>query len=850
MKTLVIAEKPSVATDIARCLKVPKKGDHFENDEWVISSAIGHLVTLFMPDDIDKKLRYWTLEALPILPETFQVKPIEDTEARYKMLEKLIHRKDVSAIVNACDAGREGELIFRYICQLAQNTKPVRRLWLSSMTPKAIRDGFGRLRDSKELDPLADAALCRSESDWLIGINGTRAFTRRLYGSKGKQKATVGRVQTPTLTMLCGREKRIRAFESQPFWEVNAVFEIQNGEYAGRWFDEKFKKPQSQDRDEDFSVLKAERIWDMAKAEEIVKKCEGKPGIITEEKKPTTQAPPMLYDLTSLQREANGRFGFPARRTLQIAQSLYEKRKMITYPRTDSRCLPEDYISVSQETLSAIKENGGQLAAHAARVLGEKWVRPNKRIFNNAKVSDHFAIIPTGQHASGLDADEQRLFDMISKRFVAVFFPSAQFEVTTRITRVEGEPFKTEGKILRDAGWLAVYGKEEMLEDVKTPPVVEGEKARTVDIHAEGLHTRPPARFTEATLLTAMETAGQLLDDDDLREAMKERGLGTPATRAAIIESLLKELYITREGRDLVPSAKGMALVELLEGIEIKELTSPAMTGEWEHKLREMEQGKFSRKTFMKDIMAVTKDIVHKAKSFEDSQFESLPLDIKSPVDGAAMVETYKTYQSVTGDFIIWKIVSGRKIERAEVEELIRKRMVGPLTGFMSARTKKPFSASLKLNDEWKVELLFDNAPVDEHGQKLDLETLVPIGVCPVDGGRVFETHLGYICEHTTHEKPTCRFKVSKKILGRNISLEQVKKLLAEGKTDLLDQFWSMRTRRPFSAFLKLDETKKVIFDFPPRPPRPPKEPGSPARVVRGKRSHGTATKRKSTSAS
>ncbi|MEZ5404686.1 MAG: DNA topoisomerase III [Verrucomicrobiia bacterium] len=823
MKTLVIAEKPSVAADIAKALgKLPKKGDFFENDNYIISSAIGHVVTLFMPDDIDKKLRYWTLEALPILPKEFQLKPIEKTEDRFRLLEKLIKRKDVDQIINACDAGREGELIFRYILQLTGTEKPMKRLWLSSMTPTAIRDGFQHLRNGHELDNLANAAMCRSESDWLIGINGTRAFTRRLYGSKVRQLATVGRVQTPTLAILCEREQRIKDFKSKPYWEVEAHFEIQNGQYIGRWIDETFQKS---DREED-ADLHADRIWDETRAQAIQSQCEGKPGVISEEKKPSTQAPPLLYDLTSLQREANGRFGFSATRTLQIAQSLYEKRKMITYPRTDSRCLPEDYLTTVKNTLQSIAGTDSNLSTHAAKVLEQSWAKPNKRIFNNAKVSDHFAIIPTGQFASGLDENEAKLFDLIAKRFVAIFFPSAQFEITTRLTRVEKEVFKTEGRILKDAGWLIVYGKEEQQEDVRVPAVVAQEMAQTLEVNVLSLVTRPPARFTEATLLTAMETAGKLLEDEELREAMKERGLGTPATRAAIIESLLAEAYIRREGRELIATAKGMALVELLRGIHMEALTSPAMTGEWEHKLRLMEHGQLSREKFMSEIVDITKDIVHKAKTFDENQLGAKPLAAKSPVDGAAMVETYKNYQSVNGNFTIWKVISGRKIEPQEAITLIENRMIGPLDNFVSAKTKKTFSATLRLSPENKVEMVFDRTPIGADGQKLDLSTMTPIGKCPVCGSGIFETHLAYLCEKSVEEKPECTFKIGKKILSRDIELEQAKKLLEAGKTDLLDKFWSQRTRRPFSAYLKLDEKGKVGFEFAPRPPKSPKNAG------------------------
>src|SRR3984893_14963685 len=439
-KTLVIAEKPSVAQDIVRALgKFEKHGDYFENESYVISSAIGHLVELCMPGELDKKRGKWSFQNLPIIPEQFELKPIEKTESRFKLLKRLMKRDDIDLIINACDAGREGELIFRYLVQLAGNRKPLKRLWLQSMTLQSIKSAFDRLRTDAEMIPLAEAAVCRSESDWLVGINATRAMTA--FNSKvgGFQLTPVGRVQTPTLAILVEREVRIRSFEPRTYWELMADFDVQEGSYRGRWFDEQFTKESDEER-------KPERLWDRARAEAILEKVLGKQGEITQEKKATTQAPPLLYDLTSLQREANSRFGFSARRTLQIAQQLYERYKLVTYPRTDSRYLPEDYLDTVKQVLSSVQDP--TLRPHAETALRSGWVRPSKRIFNNAKVTDHNAIIPTGQAPRHLDEAQQKIFDMVSRRFVAVFFPAAQFEVTTRITRVRDETFKTEGRII------------------------------------------------------------------------------------------------------------------------------------------------------------------------------------------------------------------------------------------------------------------------------------------------------------------------------------------------------------------------------------------------------------------
>jgi DNA topoisomerase III len=494
-KSLIIAEKPSVANDIARTLGGFKKhDDYFENEQYIVSSALGHLVELALPSELDIKRGKWSFANLPIIPDEFELRPIEKTKARFNLLKRLMQRKDVAALINACDAGREGELIFRYLVKLSGTEKPVRRLWLQSMTAESIREAFGHLRSNEEMIPLAKAAICRSESDWLVGINGTRAMTAFNNKTGGFQLTPVGRVQTPTLAILAEREDKIHHFKPRAYFEVFGDFDVKAGRYRGRWFREDFAKGGDED-------ARAERIWDRAVADEIESRCTGKTGIATEERKPTTQAPPLLYDLTSLQRDANGR-GFSAKRTLQIAQQLYERFKVITYPRTDSRYLPEDYIPTVKSTLSKIDN------PHARKALESGWIKPSKRIFNNAKISDHFAIIPSGHVPHGLDEVQQKIYDMIVRRFISVFFPPAQFEVTTRITRVEKDAFKTEGKIIKDPGWLVVNGREATQEDAgeeSLAPISPNESARVAEIGIIENETKPPARFNEATLLSAME---------------------------------------------------------------------------------------------------------------------------------------------------------------------------------------------------------------------------------------------------------------------------------------------------------------------------------------------------------
>jgi DNA topoisomerase-3 len=813
-KSLIIAEKPSVAADIARALGgFARHDDYFESDGYVLSSAVGHLLEIGMPEDEEVKRGKWTFAHLPAIPSKFALKPIEKTETRLKLLLRLLKRKDVGALINACDAGREGELIFRNIAQFAGTSKPIRRLWLQSMTPAAIRDGFAQLRSDDAMRPLADAAVCRSESDWLVGINGTRAMTAFNSKSGGFQLTTVGRVQTPTLAILVDREAKIRAFQPRGYWEVHATFAAAAGEYPGRWFDEKFRKS------DDDADARAERLWDGARAREIVERCRGKPGIATEETKPSTQAAPLLYDLTSLQRDANGRFGLSARTTLSLAQALYEKHKVLTYPRTDSRALPEDYLSTVKATMEALRESNAY-AVFAGQVLKGKWIKPNKRIFDNSKISDHFAIIPTLQRPKHLNELEAKLYDLVVKRFLAVFFPSAEYLLTTRITRVADEPFKTEGKVLVTPGWLAVYGREAQDADATLVPVQAGEKVRTLSVEPVANQTKPPARFTEATLLSAMEGAGKTIEDDELREAMREKGLGTPATRAQIIEGLILEKYVHRDGRELTPTAKAFSLMTLLHGLGVPELFSPELTAEWEFKLAQMEHGKLKRSQFMREIEGMTKHIVAQAKNYESDTIpgDFATLAVKCPKCGGEVHENYKKFQCQACDFGMWKIIAGRQLEIPEAETLLRDRQVGPLQGFRS-KLGRPFAASLKLGDALEVQFDFGDGQGDGAGAEApDFSGQESLGPCPKCGNRVFELPAAYVCEKAVGPDKTCDFRSGRIILQRPVERAQMQKLLAEGRTDLL-QFVSSRTRRPFAAFLVRQPDGKIGFEFQAKPP-------------------------------
>ena len=827
-KTLIIAEKPSVANDIAKALGgFTKHDDYFESDNYVLSSAVGHLLEITVPEEYDVKRGKWSFAHLPMIPPHFALNPIAKTESRLKVLNKLIKRKDVTGLINACDAGREGELIFRLIAQNAKAKQPVSRLWLQSMTTGAIRDGFQKLRSDAEMLPLADAARCRSEADWLIGINGTRAMTAFNSKEGGFYLTTVGRVQTPTLSIVVEREEKIKKFVSRDYWEVKAEFVCAAGIYEGRWQDHQFKK------DEHDPEKRAERLWSKAAAESIVAACRNRQGSVTEESKPATQIAPPLFDLTSLQREANARFGFSAKNTLGLAQALYEKHKVLTYPRTDSRHLPEDYLPTVKETLGTIADTNNY-HQFASQILKNNWVKPNKRIFDNTKISDHFAIIPTGLAPKNLSEPEQKLYDLVTRRFLAVFFPSAEFQVTTRITEVSGHQFKTEGKVMTSAGWLAIYGKDALEEkDGESKgtlvAVAKGEKVLTDQITANGLVTKPPARYSEATLLSAMEGAGKLVDDGDLREAMAGKGLGTPATRAAIIEGLLNEKYLLREGREMMPTAKAFQLMTLLRGLGVDELTSPELTGEWEYKLSQMEKGKISREEFMREIAQMTQIIVKRAKEYDNDTIpgDYATLHTPCPHCGGVVKENYRRFACTKCEFSMSKTPGSRQFEVAEVEELLAKREIGPLQGFRS-KMGRPFAAILKIvadADHNNLKLEFDfgqNQDEGEDGEGVDFSEQTSLGPCPKCGSGVYEMGLAYVCEKTVAKPKACDFRSGRIILQQEILPEQMGKLLNDGKTDLLPGFISQRTRRPFKAFLVRGKDGKVSFEFEERKAKAP----------------------------
>ncbi len=837
MKYLIIAEKPSVATDLSRALakklgKFEKKGksrdaQYFENDRAAISSAVGHLVELKMPTGPNGKNLSWSFDVLPAIPKTFELQPIEKTEARLKHILGLARRKDIDVIINACDAGREGELIFQYIMDIGEIKKPVKRLWMQSMTNAAIEEAWDRLREGEQMTNLADAAKCRSESDWLVGLNSTRALTCFRSRHGGFNITAAGRVQTPTLAILAKREREIQAFRPEDYWEVHAEFAVAKGTYPGKWIDPAFKKKDEQPHG------RPERIWDRPSAEAIEARCQGKSGTVSEEKKPTKQIAPQLYDLTTLQREAP----FTAKNTLALAQALYERHKMLTYPRTDSRYLPEDYIAKVKETTRALANSGHPVAKWAAQSLEKDQIRFDKRVFNNAKVSDHFAIIPTG-HVTKLSDAEAKLYDMVVKRFIAVFFPHAEFEVTKRLTTIDHgavqDVFLTNGKTLTEPGWLAVYGRVAGVAASKDELVAvdEGETAQTESIAVEDKSTQPPARYSEATLLAAMEGAGKLIEDDELREAMAERGLGTPATRAATIEGLLRQQYIAREGRDLNVTGKGLRLIELCEEMDIQALSSPSMTGDWEAKLNKMERGEIRRSDFMQEIAGFTREVVEKARNHLKAAVNRAFPDLEAPCPACGaprLRQTDATYEcrEAECDFRISKHVAGRTLSPAESIELLTTKSLPERDGYVS-RFNKPFSAALRLaqtetktgkKGKWKTEFVFDEGEPEKAEDLSEDQLLKTIRLKDGSEAKLYTTDKAY---HVPTLKTTDApegFRLGKTILQKELQPAEVESLFTTGKTPLIDGFVSKRTKRTFKAYLTLDfESGKIGFEFAPRP--------------------------------
>jgi DNA topoisomerase-3 len=709
-KTLVIAEKPSVGRDLARVLPGAfTKGEGFlEGPEHIVTWAVGHLVQLADPDEYDDRFKKWRMADLPIVPERFKL-VVRDERSKKQMnvVKRQLGREDVDLVINACDAGREGELIFAYLYEKSGSKKPVKRLWLSSMTTRAIKDAFERLREGSELASLEAAARSRSEADWIVGMNATRAATIRLRSSFDGA-VSLGRVQTPTLAILAQREQEIRDFKPEPYWLVDATFDPV-AEPAGRRYEGRYHAGANP------------RIKTADEARVIVEACEGKTGEITKlDKSERKERAPMLYDLTSLQSHANSLFGFTARRTLAAAQRLYEEHKALTYPRTNSRYLTRDMIPEIKPIARLVGERAEY--AKASQYVQGLDVLPLARVVNDEKVQDHHAIIPTRAErhpVEKMNEDDKKIYDLVVRRFLAIFHPDAVFENTRLETRVaDKHVFRTRGKVMLVPGWRGVYGEiadaersdDDEGREQQLPKLERGEGAAVTEIGSEAKETKPPRRYTEGSLLRTMETAGKLVDDDELREAMKDSGIGTPATRAAIIERLIQVGYIERDGRALVVSEKGMNVIRLLGE---HPLTSPGLTGDWESRLAKIETGQDSRERFMGDIVKFTEETVGELDTkLKDVRIPRANLG-PCPVCGHDIIENRKGYSCWSREdpgcgFVIWKSKAGKQLPVAVAKELIKTgRTEKPVTGF-KGRSGKSFRARLALmqteDGKWRVE--------------------------------------------------------------------------------------------------------------------------------------------------
>jgi DNA topoisomerase-3 len=874
-KQLIITEKPSVARDIAGALGgFTEEQGYFESETWVLTWAVGHLFELLEPEEIDPEYKRWTLANLPIIPETFKTKPKQGQTERVRTIKKLLERADVEAVVNACDAGREGELIFREIVEHFGSAKPIRRLWLQSMTEDAIRDGFAHLRPGEELENLGAAARARTLTDWLIGMNATRALTKRLKGRREKGAWSAGRVQTPTLALLVERELEVLAHNAKGYWRLVGTFGFDGQSYTGTWFDPALAESADEEARDD-------RIFDEARANAIVAAVAGRPGSAEETRKPSRETAPPLFDLTSLQREAIRRFGWTARRTLSAAQRCYEAHKILTYPRTDSRCLPNDYREKVREVLHSFADAGrglrpskdadpiAEYGAAAQRLLSA-GLENEARTFDDTKVSDHFAIIPTGRvPGPSVSGDDRKIFDLVARRFLGNFHPAAVWERVERTTVVAGERFRSRARTITEPGWRSIGDAGTDEEGVSTlPPLVPGRNEATgvsvatnlVEAIAE--QTKPPPRITEARLLSLMENAGKDLEDEDFAAAMHERGLGTPATRAEIIENLIAKGYAVRMGRAVRPTAKGIRLIDILRRVHIDRLTSAELTGEMEFHLNQVEHGQRQASDFMAEIEAYTREIVEHAKNFEyeDLYAKDAPLG-PCPACGRPVVEApwfyrceEKPERETDCPLRIWKDTSGRYIDRNSARTLVNEGKTGALEGF-TARNGRTYQALLEIDrDAWQVKI----RPVawEEGTVREDPEYEVntePVGVCPFEEEcHVVESPTHFICERKLKEtdlgegveRPkSCGFILPRTVCKREITRDEAIYYVTNKRTELLTDFTS-RYGRPFSAMLVLKETGRHGFEFLPRAPRAGAAPAAegdaagaaPKRPARGRK--------------
>ncbi len=881
-KSLVIAEKPSVAQDMARALGAKKAATGiFENDDYVITFAIGHLLEL--DDEANgaakkkagkagaakkaAKPKKWSLDSLPCIPN-LTLRPLKDGKTHLDRIKRQWRRDDVGTVINACDAGREGELIFsniRHYLTVQSSSKapdrPVKRLWLQSMTQGAIRDAFSSLRENAELDPLRSAAVARSRADWLVGINATRAFTAINSKDGGFVLTPAGRVQTPTLALLVMREKERQKHKPADYWQIKARFSIAAGGYDARWVG---KGDDGKDSDRIFDREKAERV--MAQLDvsgklatdfvrdglsnedtKVLLDAASANGIATDESKEKTLNSPALFDLNTLQREANRAHSFTARTTLRAAQALYQKHKLVTYPRTETRHLPEDYKSECESALRRVGGFSSHLASEGNVSQATGGVRTvGKKVFDDSKLTDHFAIIPTGEDPSKhtLSEIERKVFDMVCRRFVAAFMPAAKVRETVRTTTVGKERFRSKGRVVLSAGWLEVDGNAKDAD----LPALEGdsESARIVGSEMQQKQTQPPARYNDAKLIAAMQGAYRFIkDEEDLAEALKEGGgLGTPATRAEIIEELIRNHYVNRDRGELVPSQRAFSLLDMCRGMEIDVLTTPSLTGEWESRLKKIENGGDAghselSERFLEDIRDLVRKIAGIAKTFNLDEMEGdyKVLEARCPKDGCGgeIAEGPRRFECRKCGFFFWKTVARREMTVSDAEQLVKDGKSDQFEDFIS-KFGKPFTATMVLDKETgKIDLEFpsDGGAMDDGDVKVVSED--PVAPCPKDGcgGKVIEVEVDeeegperfYCCGNRLAKgedgKPKCGFRLRKVVCKRALSREEANKLVEDKKTDLIEDFTSKRGR-PFSAYLTLDESGKMGFEFLPREKKKP----------------------------
>ncbi|MBM3383007.1 MAG: DNA topoisomerase III [Betaproteobacteria bacterium] len=886
-KWLVITEKPSVAGDIAKAIGgFEKKSDYYESDSYYMTWAVGHLVELLSPEDLDPKYKRWLLQDLPILPDRFEYKPKDGQKERLDVIKTLANKAAVVGLINACDAGREGELIFRELYDYSGVKKPMRRLWLQSMTHDAIRKEFKSLREGKDFDHLGDAARCRAESDWLIGMNATRAVTRRLKPKAQKGVSwSVGRVQTPTLALIVRRENEILKHRPEPFWTIEGRFSTDTHEYSGQWFDPNFKKAVADEEDAAIRE-KEDRIFSKQQLEKILAELNANKSVATasEIRKESKEIAPQMFDLTTLQREANRRFGMPASRTLQAAQRLYEKHKILTYPRTDSKNLPEDYV---ENVLGILKKYGDSkldVAGVSRRILSRGLLNKD-RVFNNKGISDHFAIIPTGEvPASALEGDDQRIFDLVSKRFLAAFMPPAVWAKVERITKISSQHFRTRVSDLQEQGWREVYGKD--TEDESSLPKLDAKNpqatvaVKTEELQSQEAATKPPPRLSEAKLLSLMEHCGRTVEDENLADALQDKGIGTPATRADIIENLIGKEYVARSGKALRATSKGMRLLDVLNRVPVDGLASVELTGEMEFSLKQMERGAKSRRDFMKEMADYTREIVEKTRSFDyEALYATEPALGSCPACKKGTVYEsfwgYKCNQKDDCNFIIWKEKNQRYMDRSLIHDILSHKTVGPVE--FSTLSGTSYSSFLTVTEKGVV---FS----DENGQPMEALPGAEVKVLHEESlpetflalpGRLIETENAYMCEFGVQGEPavgseeaqankkptrkkstktptTARKTAAKKpkklmarmpktLCGHVVSRDEFKSFVITGMTPPITDFKSKKGR-PFAASLHLKsngnfefkfESRKKLLGEDEKPKTRAKKPTTKAKVVK-----------------